>query len=103
MSNTSQLESIINSAIIHGDRIQENGLGTILPTDKELREMDRHWAKQEKARRVFGAKELGQFDERNVGGEVRYYDGESRYAIVSSRSMRVLWFIKKADGGWYAA
>ncbi len=96
-----QLETIINSAIINGNRIQENGIGTIFATDKQLKEMDRHSDKQGEARRALGAKDLGHLDKRNEGGEVRYYDGANRYAIVS-RSMRVLWFTKR-NGGWHAA
>ena len=101
MSKNNQLETVINSAIINGNRIQENGIGTIFATDKQLKEMDHHSDKQEKARRSLGAKDLGHLCKRNEGGEVRYYDGANRYAVVS-RSMRVLWFAKR-NGGWYAA
>ena len=96
-----QLETIINSAIINGNRIQENGIGTIFANENQLKEMDCHSNKQEKARRALGAEALGDLDKRNEGGEVRYYDGANRYAIVS-RSMRVLWFTKRS-GGWHAA
>jgi hypothetical protein len=95
------IETVINRAITNGNRIQENGIGTIFATDKQLRKMDAFADKQEKARRALGAKDLGHLDKRNEGGEVRYYDGANRYAIVS-RSMRVLWF-EKRNGGWYAA
>ena len=79
MSNTNTkqtetLETVINRAITNGNRIQENGIGTIFATDKQLLKMDAFADKQEKARRALGAKDLGHLDKRNEGGEVHYND-----------------------------
>lgn len=100
MPNTNQLEAVINNAIINGNRIMEGGLGTFF-TDKEPAAVRKARLRNEKAVSDHGRQALGNLDRRVEGGEVRYYDGENRYAIVN-RSLRVLWF-EKRKGGWYAA
>lgn len=102
MSNTKQLEKVINSAIINGNRILEGGLGTILPTRESERIGDKIYRADQKRKAEVGKSQLSRFDRRAEQGEVRYYDGANRYAVVNSMG-RILWFEKRKDGFWYAA
>ena len=101
MSNTKQLEAVINSAIINGNRILEGGLGTILPTRESERIGDKVYRAEQKRKAEVGKSQLSGYDRRAEQAEVRYYDGANRYAVVNSMG-RVLWFEKRNDG-WYAA
>ena len=96
------LEATINSAIKNGNSILENGIGTIFANRKQLAKMDKHSDKQEKARLQLAHKTLGHLENRHEQGEIRFYDGENKYAILSTRTSKVLWFVKRSDG-WYAA
>ena len=106
MSNTNQLETVINSAIINGDRILEVGIGTILPTRESERIGDKIYRADQKRKADVGKSQLSRFDRRAEQGEVRYYDGANRYAVVNSMG-RILWFDYrsniKGEIGWYAA
>lgn len=95
------LETIVSHAIRNGNKIQEGGLGTILPDEKQLKANDRHCELLRKKQEREAAPALAGLDKRSEGGEIRYYDGESRYAIVA-RSGRVLWF-ENREGEWFAA
>jgi hypothetical protein len=100
MSNTNRLEAVINNAIVNGNRIMEGGLGTIF-CDKEPAAARKARLRNEKEVRQHGQNTLGRYARRVEDGEVRYYDGANRYAIVNS-SKRVLW-LEKRNSGWYAA
>ncbi len=96
------LEATINNAIKNGNSILENGIGTIYASRKQLAKMDKHSDKQEKERLQLAHKMLGHLEKRHEQGEVRFYDGNDKYAILSSRTSKALWFVKRKDG-WYAA
>ncbi len=101
MSKTAQLETAINSAIINGNRILEGGLGTVLPTRASERISEKTYRADQKRKTEVGKTQLSRYDRRSEQGEIRYYDGANRYAVVNSMG-RVLWFEKRKDG-WYAA
>jgi hypothetical protein len=76
------------------------GLGTILPTRESERIIEELYQADERRKESVGKSQLSRFDRRAEQGEVRYYDGASRYAVVNS-SGRVLWF-ERGEDGWYA-
>ena len=79
----------------------ERGLGTILPTRESERVSEKIYRADQKRKAQVGASQLSRFTRRAEQGEVRYYDGAERYAIVNSMG-RVLWFERRADG-WHSA
>jgi hypothetical protein len=93
--------ALINNAILNGDRILEGGLGTILPTCASERAGEKMYRADQKRKEQVGKTQLSCYDRRSEQGEVRYYDGANRYAVVNSMG-RVLWFERRKDG-WYAA
>lgn len=74
-------------------------LGTILPTRKSLEAGDRAATNDARKRLEIGRTLLGACDRRTVGGEVRYYATEERYAVVGG-NFKVLWFTVHADGDY---
>ena len=66
-------------------------IGTVFATRKQLAAMDKFAAKQDKARGEIGAKDLAHLEKRTECGEVRYYEGATKYAIIT-RAMKVIWF-----------
>lgn len=80
--------------------MSSNSLGTILPTKKSEKAGDAAFLKNQKAIRYIEST-LGQYDRINHYGEIRFYDGPSRYAVVSRQSLKVLWFEFRNDG-WYS-
>ena len=98
---TTQLEKQLNFVIRNGVKLAEGQLGTVLPTRAQLARMDKFADKQRKAVDAQGAKEFAHAERRVVGGEVRYYVSETRFA-VKNRSGRSLWF-EIRNGEIYAA
>lgn len=78
-------------------------LGTILPTPESERLSARIAAREATARKAAETRLLGGrgYSRQIIGGETRFYDGANRYAIISSRTLRPLWFTRR-DDGWYA-
>jgi hypothetical protein len=78
-------------------------LGTILPTAASEAASDRHYEQTERDKRTVAAAHpvLSRITPTQYGGENCYFTAPDRYAIVS-RSLRVLWFERRADGHWYA-
>lgn len=71
-------------------------LGTILPTRQLLRRADAHAARLAHQQAQIGAR-IPNATRRVVGGEVRYYLGETTYAVVS-RVLEIRWFQVRPDG-----
>lgn len=78
-------------------------LGTILPTAKTHALNESHFLRVTAEQKRIAKQHLSAYTHRVVGTEDRYYDGADRFAIVSFQNPRVLWFVRKADGCWYAA
>lgn len=72
--------------------------GTVLPTAAGLRAGDAHAARVDTARDLAGAA-IPDATRRAVAGEVRYYRGPTRYALVT-RSLVVIWFDVRLDGDY---
>lgn len=74
-------------------------LGTVLPTRASLAAEERQYRADSARRDSIAATLAG--ETRLVGGELRVYETESRYAVVSL-SGRVLRFEIRADGHSYS-
>jgi len=72
-------------------------LGTILPDLKQLAKAEAITDKLARQRELSGDCQFAGCDKRVVGGEVRYYESATRYAIVA-RSGKVLRFEVTPDG-----
>lgn len=72
--------------------------GTVLPSKESLRLGDAHYTKQRVKALAVAKTELSAFRKVVTKGEERYYDGERRYAIVSTRDMKVRWFRVTENG-----
>ena len=81
--------------------IKPRAIGTVLPTRESERAGDKVFLADQKRKAEVGKVQLSNFHRRSEDGEIRYYDGENRYAIVNSMG-RILWFERRVDG-WYAA
>lgn len=77
-------------------------LGTIFATEAEMRKSDAHFDALRQKQQQITDREMAAFSRREVGGEVRYYDGERRYAIYGEQRRGILWFEQRDDGGWYS-
>jgi hypothetical protein len=97
MNKTNSLEQTINHAIANGARIAEGGLGTIFATGRQLAAADKFADKQAAQRDKAAASKLSDCTRRVVGGEVRYYANETKFAVMS-RSNVVRWFEVRKDG-----
>ena len=88
------LEATINYLIKNGNRIQEQGLGDVLPTKQSLKINDEFAAREKvrKSKLAASNSDLKKCERRMEGGEVRYYASANRYAVISSRSNATLWF-----------
>ncbi len=72
--------------------------GTVLPTADSLATNDR-WHMTNEQKRKAAAHVAGLKNPVRVGLEDRYYDGD-KYAVISSRDFRVLWFQVRSDGDY---
>ena len=77
------LEQLVNAAVIHGDKIQERGLGTIIASESTLRKADAFADSQANKRDNAAQKLVAGLLRKTVGGEVRYYKADTLFAIVS--------------------
>lgn len=92
--------SEVSDLIKHGNAIQENGLGTILPTPSQLRKADKHADKMRQESLRIAAKELSGLERRVVDGEVRYYKTAAIYTPAVCRGGTRRWFETRADGDY---
>jgi hypothetical protein len=91
----STFEKQLNFVIANGDRIAENGLGTILPDKKSLKQSDRHFDKQNKISEKKADNQFSGLNKKIVGGETRYYLKSNIYCTVKGH-----WFETKKDGDY---
>lgn len=74
-------------------------LGNVLPNETTLRKADEHACKQENmARSIESRLEKQGYTARKCFGETRFYDGETRYCVVSRRNLKIKWFRVTSDG-----
>lgn len=92
------LEKAINGLIKNGHRIEERGLGTVLPTKASMEAGERHYTKMVRLNAKFAANALRGCERRVIGGEVRYYEDATHYAVVSNEKAK--WFEVRADGDY---
>lgn len=102
MNKTNSLEQTINHVIANGARIAEVGLGTIFATEKQMAAADKFADKQAAQRDQRAKSTLTNCTRRVVGGEVRYYANETKFAVMS-RSNVVRWFEVRKDGVYSVA
>jgi hypothetical protein len=86
------------SAFAPAKAIKPKPCGTILPTADSLAVNDR-WHMTNEQQRKAAAHAAGLTNLVRVGLEDRYYYGD-KYAVISSRDFRVLWFQVRADGDY---
>lgn len=75
-------------------------LGTVLPTVASERAGDLAALRHAQARQAVAEQALTAYTRREVEGETRYYDGDTRFAVVG-RDLKIKWF-EYRDGNWYA-
>lgn len=82
-----------------------NQLGTILPRkgDAQLAQKEFEARQKQMALVAKTSPELKGLQRRIVGKEVRFYNGDNQYALVSHHhGHAILWFTKGADGYFYS-
>lgn len=77
-------------------------LGNVLPTQESLRAADEHYKHQLAAAKAKAKSALSGLQRRIVGGEERYYAGDTRYAIVGVHDQKIRWFKVTPEGDFPA-
>lgn len=74
--------------------------GTILPNKESLHTNDRHCREKNRKAEEIANRLLKHCAMKKVQGENRYYESEDKYAIVSTRDLKIRWFKVMADGDY---